>query len=323
MTTSAKRLACAALIGSLAAASLASPSQAHAGEITALVPFQNAPFPFDGKSVDGNPPFFDLTDGARRGHTTQRGGVYWEDTTYSDDRVLLHIPATFDPRKPALIVIYMHGNEATLERDVIVRQRIPEQIANTHANAVLVAPQFALDARDSSAGHFARPGAFGRFLTEAAAQLQAQLVLHQRVARGSANLFRRTPVIIVAYSGGYFPAAYAVTHGQAEARIRGVILFDALYGDEEKFADWIAHHRDHAFLFSAYTASCETSNLVLQELLSRHRLKPKLGLPAKLAPGTFAFLGVTNAQHQDFMTQAWVADPVTDMLQRVCCLHSH
>ena len=38
-------------------------------------------------------------------------------------------------------------------------------------NAVLVAPQFALDALNSSAGNFWTPGDFARFLDEAASRM--------------------------------------------------------------------------------------------------------------------------------------------------------
>ena len=96
-----------------------------------------------------------------------QGRVYWEDQTYSDRRVLLHIPKAFDVRRPALMLVYFHGHGATLERDVLNRQKVPAQISASNANVVLVAPQLAVDAVDSSAGNFWQPGAFGRFIGEA------------------------------------------------------------------------------------------------------------------------------------------------------------
>ena len=109
-------------------------------------------------------PFLDAADGERHGHTSLRGGIYWEDQTYSDRRVLLYIPKGFDPRRPALIVVFFHGNGATLARDVRDRQQVPRQVAESGLNAVLVAPQFAVDALDSSAGRFWEPGVFAQFL---------------------------------------------------------------------------------------------------------------------------------------------------------------
>src|SRR6185436_18306270 len=126
--------------------------------------------------------------------------LYWEDETYSDDRVLLHIPKGFDIRRPSVIVVFFHGHGATLERDVLRRQRVADQISRSGANAVLIAPQFAVDAADSSAGRFWEPGAFGRFMGEAAQQLGR---IHGD--RRTVRTFAGTPVVIVAYSGGYLP----------------------------------------------------------------------------------------------------------------------
>src|SRR5262249_8036339 len=138
---------------------------------TALVPFDVSPFPYRGEVPEKARPFLDVVDGERRGHYTERGGTYWEDQTYSDQRVLLHIPKGFDPRRPAVMVVFFHGNGATLTRDVRNRQAVPRQVTESGLNAVLVAPQFAVNALDSSAGRFWEPGVFTQFLDEAAERL--------------------------------------------------------------------------------------------------------------------------------------------------------
>ena len=56
-------------------------------------------------------------------------------------------PEGFDLRRPALMVVFLHGHGATLQRDVIDRQRVPEQVSEAGVNSVLVAPQLASDAR--------------------------------------------------------------------------------------------------------------------------------------------------------------------------------
>src|SRR5262249_45952729 len=131
-----------------------------------VVPFDTTPFPYTGIVPDKGMPFLDVVNGERRGHTSLRGGVYWEEATYSDKRVLLSIPRGFDLRRPALSVVYFHGNLATLTRDVRDRQQIPRQLEQSGLNAVLVAPQFAVNAADSSSGRFWEPGVFGKFLDE-------------------------------------------------------------------------------------------------------------------------------------------------------------
>ena len=68
--------------------------------------------------------------------------------SFSDNRALVHIPKGFDARRPGLIVVFLHGHRATLERDVRDRQKVAEQIAEGNVNAVLIAPQFAVNASD-------------------------------------------------------------------------------------------------------------------------------------------------------------------------------
>ena len=118
---------------------------------TKMVEFENGPFPYHGTVPSTERPFLDVTEDGRRGHRTFNGSVYWEDKTYSDSRTLLHIPRGFDVRRPALMVFFLHGHGATLQRDVVNRQRVPEQVSESGVNAVLVAPQLASDASDSSA----------------------------------------------------------------------------------------------------------------------------------------------------------------------------
>jgi hypothetical protein len=280
----------------------------------ALVPFDHSPFPYDGIVPVKDVPFLDDISGKRRGHVSPRAGVtYWEDETYSDRRSLLVLPAGFDVAQPGVIVVFMHGNAATLERDVIARQRVPDQVAASGLNAALVAPQFAVDALDSSSGNFWTPGFFARYLDEAAGKL-ADLAGDP----ATRSAFAAMPVVIVAYSGGYNPAAYAVGVGGADTRIAGLVLIDALYAEEDRIAGWIARNRDTAFLFSAYTKSAAPNNAVLRDLLDAAEVAHGNGLPKQLSPGTVAFLATDpELDHNDLMTRAWVSDPLEDVLARV------
>ena len=161
-------------------------------------------------------PFLNAGDQSRRGHVNFRGHVLWESQTFSDDRVLLHIPPGFDPRRPAVMVVFFHGHGANLARDVRDRQLVPAQITGAGANAVLVAPQFAVDAANSSAGKFWEPNGFKRFLDEAAVKL-AYMYGDPR----SAAAFSRMPIVIVAYSGGFGPTLSVLDRGGVQvARAR-------------------------------------------------------------------------------------------------------
>jgi hypothetical protein len=280
----------------------------------ALVRFHHTPFPYRGMIPEQDKPFLDVLDDRRRGHTSARGGIYWEDETYNDRRVLVFLPKGFDLRRPAVIVVFFHGNGATLERDVVARQQVADQLSDSGLNAVLLAPQFAVDAQDSSAGNFWTPDFFRQFLDEASEKI-AEL-WGSSASRGT---FARLPVVLVVYSGGYNPAAYVLAGGGAGKRVLGVVLLDAIYAEEDKFAEWIARHR-RAFFFSAYSKSSKDGNANLERLLAAKRIAYSEAAPAKLMPGTVTFLAAdadADGAHDDFLTKAWVARPVQWVLSRV------
>src|SRR5262245_15074789 len=277
-----------------------------------LVPFDTTPFPYSGIVPDKNVPFLDVVNGERRGHTSLRGGVYWEDATYSDKRVLLAIPRGFDLRRSAVIVVYFHGNQATLTRDVRNRQQVPRQVEQSGLNAALVAPQFAVDALDSSSGRFWEPGVFAKFVDEAAERLTR---LHGD-PRARA-VFEQAPVVIVGYSGGYNPAAYAVALGGANHRVLGVVLLDGLFAEIDKFADWLAKRPPSCF-FTAYSKAARAEHAELQRMLTDRSVGFGTALPARLTTGSVTLLAVGDeVRHNDFVTQAWVGDPLKVVLARI------
>jgi hypothetical protein len=277
--------------------------------------FQNSAFPYHGlipnyEETGKTRPFLDVDDNGRLGHSSPRGGLLWEDQTYNDRTVLLAAPQSFDPAKPAYIIVFFHGNMATLERDVIARQQIVRQLADSGLNAVLVAPQLARDAPDSSAGKFWSPGGFAAFLDEA----EGKLGDFYPQARGA---FRRMPVILVAYSGGYLPAAYSLTVGGDAGRVRGVVLLDALYGERDKFAGWVEGPGRNAFFVSAYSTSSHEGNTSVEAELRQAGLTTLNALPATLAPGEIAFVDAGSADHNDFVTSAWGGAPLRDIFSRI------
>ena len=257
-------------------------------------------------------PFLNVNENGRLGHKTGSGRIYWEDETYSDRQVLLHIPKGFDVRRPSLLIVFFHGHGAKLADDVYLRQQVPAQISASGINAVLIAPQLALKAADSSAGKLWQPGGFARFLGEAAQNL-AKLHGDPRSVRSFASM----PVVIVAYSGGYLATAWSIHHGGIGRRLRGVVLFDALYGELDTFTDWITRQKS-AFFVSTYGSLTLARNQHLQKVLTERQVPFTTELDPRLEPGSVAFLqGSKDAVHKDFLTRAWVDEPLKDLLARL------
>ena len=279
---------------------------------TTLVGLKSSAFPYLGNNPRTDAPFLDVAKDGRRGHRSYGGRVYWQDTTYNDNRALMHVPENFDIRKPGVIVVFFHGNGATLERDVRDRQLVPQQITDSGVNAVLLAPQLAVDAADSSAGKFWQPGGLKRFIDESAGHL-ASLYGDPRSAREFANL----PVILVGYSGGFVPTAWSLEVGGLGNRIRGVFLLDAVYGELDKFASWIENNRS-GFFVSAYTHYTQRHDQELMQMLRQKGIAISDEMDGPLRPGSVVFVKTQDGiTHRDYVTHAWTENPVKEVLLKM------
>jgi len=281
-------------------------------EQTTLVSLKSSAFPYLGNNPRTDEPFLNVTNGDRRGHRGLGGKVFWQDETYNDNRVLMHVPENFDVRKPGVIVVFFHGNGATLERDVRDRQLVPQQISDAGVNAVLLAPQLAVDAADSSAGKFWQRGGLKRFVTESSEHL-ARLYGDPGTAKAFANM----PVVIVGYSGGFVPAAWSLEVGGLGNRVRGVFLLDAVYGELDKFVSWIVDNRS-GFFVSAYTRYTKRHDNELMQMLKEKGIAITEDMDGPLRPGSVVFVetpeGVT---HRDYVTHAWTENPVKEVLVKM------
>jgi hypothetical protein len=279
---------------------------------TTLVSLKSSAFPYLGNNPNTDAPFLNISRDGRRGHRSYSGKVYWQDETYNDNRTLIHVPENFDIRKPGVIVVFFHGNGATLERDVRDRQMVPQQITDSGVNAVLLAPQLAVNAADSSAGKFWQPGGLKRFVTESSDHL-ARLYGDPASAKAFANM----PVIIVGYSGGFVPTAWSLEVGGLGNRVRGVFLLDAVYGELDKFASWIVNNRS-GFFVSAYTRYTRRHDKELMAMLREKGIAISDEMDGPLRPGSVVFVetpeGVT---HRSYVTQAWTENPIKEVLVKM------
>jgi len=281
-------------------------------DLTTLVSMKSSAFPYFGNNPRSEAPFLDIAKGDRRGHRSYSGKVYWQDETYNDSRVLVHVPEHFDARKPGVIVVFFHGNGATLERDVRDRQMVPQQISDSGVNAVLLAPQLAVDAADSSAGKFWQPNGFKRFMDESTAHL-ARLYGDPN----STKAFASMPIVIVGYSGGFLPAAWSLEVGGITNRVRGVFLLDAVYGELDKFASWIENNRS-GFFVSSYTRYTKRHDKELMAILQEKGISYREDMDGPLRPGSVVFVQTPDGiTHRDYVTQAWTEHPVRDVLVKM------
>lgn len=261
-------------------------------------------------------------------------GVDGPDGVFADARVLLHVTPGFDPSRPLLVILFLHGWRTTLCRQtggsryhVVESYRLVEQIDAAGLNAVLVAPQFARDADTEIVDIPGHPGKFGRH--GGVARLLGEALRRVAALTGSEiGRYRRAPVLLVSFSGGYRAAAKALAIGGIGARLIGVIGLDTIYGEADVFTAWFAAHHRHAFLAAVYTggrthdyASAKTTLAVAAALTARQPgLDVRDTLPAVLEPGVAALVPVGDPDlHLELVAAGWPGfdQPVRRLLARL------
>lgn len=160
-------------------------------------------------------------------------------------------PAT--PADQRRVLVYFHGHSTNVESRGPV---IAGALGAARHPAVLVVPQLRWNQASGDAGKLGDEGGLRRLL---------------------ADVFARTPgleawdvdgvaVDVLSHSGGYVASAAAVERGGV--LVRGVGLFDSLYGFAETFAQWMLVDA-YARLVNVYTASTATPSLALARRLAQ------------------------------------------------------
>jgi hypothetical protein len=136
------------------------------------------------------------------------------------------------------IIVHFHGHKTTARKSMN-QLELREQLLESHQNAILVVPQGPVNASDSRFGKLDHPGGFERFLGDVRRLLQTKkaarsLPYEARLPRSA----RVGKVCISAHSGGYKAAVRCAEFGHFP--VQEIYLFDALYSEVGRFADWIA-----------------------------------------------------------------------------------
>jgi len=176
-----------------------------------------------------------------QGHTYE-GKSYPADLHYSDRTVAIFAPKGFRSGDATNLVFYFHGWRNNVD-DTFAKYRVAEQLAASGVNAVLVLAEGPKNAPDSFGGKLEETGVFASLVSD---------VLGALKARGVIESTRPGSIVLAGHSGAYRVMAFILTRGGLTANIREVYLFDALYGQSEKFAHWI--DRFPGKLVDIYTA---------------------------------------------------------------------
>ena len=242
---------------------------------------------------------------------------------HRDPTVLVFVPKHHRPVPGGNIqfVVHFHGHNSTVERATAAHQ-LREQLFDSKQNAILVVPELAALAPDSSAGKLEAPGGFSRLLDDVLATLGSR---EARAALGAAAPAAGSSpgrICVSAHSGGYHAAACAIRSGGVN--IHEVYLFDALYADTEVFRDWVIAGRGksmasrHKLVSYFTTGTTETNTRRLFAELEQ----AGVSVARETVEGTLSREDLTHAEAVSIRTQLTHGTVTSELNSLRDCLYA-
>ena len=155
--------------------------------------------------------------------------LYSFEEHYNDSSVAVFIPPGFRQTSSVDLVFYFHGWGNNIHKS-LEKFRLLEQFSASHKNAILIFPEGPKNAPDSFGGKLEEPDIFRELVNEILTLLHNE---HKLSSRVSGN------IILAGHSGAYRVIASILDQGGLSANVTEVYLFDALYGQQEKYLDWL------------------------------------------------------------------------------------
>jgi hypothetical protein len=209
-------------------------------------PLDSAPFPHPDRAS---------------GHTYQ-GQLYSAAEHYSDSTVAIFIPRGFRSQGSVDFVVHFHGWRNHVEK-VLSKYGLVDQLIASGRNAVLIVPQGPYEAPDSFGGKLEDIDGFKRFIEEICATLQRECGPEFRHVQPGR-------IILSGHSGGYHVISAIVDHGGLSDHVKEVWLFDALYGQTEKFLAWSDREQGRMLnIFTDHGGTSQETEALMKTLKSR------------------------------------------------------
>lgn len=176
---------------------------------------------------------------------------------YNDSSVMIIVPSQLDVKKKLNIVCWFHGWNNNID-SVPARYDLIKQFLASNRNAVLVLSETARDAPDSYGGKLEQKNSFRQLLLDVLGELNHRMIIGKNTEIGN--------VVLAGHSGAFRVMAYILQNGGVE--VNEVILFDALYGQVDKYSDWILTNKSHRFI-NLYTNKSGGTDEVSVEMMGK------------------------------------------------------
>ena len=203
-----------------------------------------------------------------QGYKAPDGTFYPYHPHYDDNSVVVVVPQFFrEGAEGSNVIVHFHGhmndNLGALEKYGMAQALIAAK-----TNALLVLPQGPYRARDSCGGKMEDAGGLSHLVDDVLSTMKNEHVVQTA---------RLNKLIISAHSGGYRAAALALARGGLADNVTDVFLFDALYGNQESFREWLM--KGKGVLHAAYTEHLAKEQMAFEQTVggeagSRLRFTP-------------------------------------------------
>lgn len=209
----------------------------HLGQM--FVPqFSSAPFPHPNRI---------------NGHVYD-GKTYSAQEHYSDSSVAIFIPKRFNQTEKIDFVIYFHGWNNNID-SACAQFNLIRQFCESNKNAIFVFPEGPKNSPDSFGGRLEEKDGL-KFLIDDVLSYLSENAKFKSTKVGN--------IILAGHSGAYRVISFCLMRGGYTKNISDVILFDALYGQTEKYVHWIENFKGR--FINIYTdqggTKYETENLM-------------------------------------------------------------
>ncbi len=173
---------------------------------------------------------------------------------YRDSSVAIFIPKGLRTSEKINFVVYFHGWNNNID-SACNQFKLIEQFCESNKNAIFVFPEGPKNSPDSFGGKLEEKDGLKNLIDE---------VLKYLSDNAKFKSAKVGNIILAGHSGAYRVISFCLMRGGYTKNISDVILFDALYGQTEKYVHWIENFNGR--LINIYTdnggTKYETENLM-------------------------------------------------------------
>lgn len=184
------------------------------------------------------------------------------DSRFNDNSCLIYVPKHFDKKKAWHFFFWFHGSTNNIQ-STIEQFKLREQLILSQVNAIIVMPEAAKNAPESYAGNWEQANNFNYFMEELKLKVKSEKIVD--------NVTQDNQLIIAGHSS----AARALVRLMdfSSTTIRGVLLFDAIYGNEQNIVNCLKRFTN-CKLINLYSQreGCLRSSKKLMELFGKEKM---------------------------------------------------